>query len=161
MSMTQSRRALRMCAATFALLGMTTSVWARESCAQPRDVVALKTAAMQQELMVAALSCHETHLYNRFVTGYQTDLQRSDAVLRGYFTHHGGIAAYHAYKTRLANAASLRSLHDIEGYCSSARATFHDALDEDGVTLANLVADRPAAGVAACRGRMRVAERPE
>ena len=161
MSTIQRRSAFGVCAAMLALLGMTTNVWGRGSCAGPRDVVALKTAEMQQELMVAALSCHETHLYNRFVIGYRTQLQRSDAVLRGYFARRGGMAAYHAYKTRLANDASLRSLHDIEGYCSRARATFHDALDEDGVTLAMLVADRSATGAAVCRGRMRVAERPE
>jgi len=161
MSTIQKRSAFGMCAAMLAFLGMTTDVWGRGSCAEPRDVEALKTAAMQQELMVAALSCHETHLYNRFVTGYQSDLQRSDAVLRGYFAHRGGMAAYHAYKTRLANAASLRSLHDIEGYCSRARTTFHDALDGDGVTLASLVADRPETGEATCRRRMRMAERPD
>ena len=161
MTTTEGRNAFRAFAVTLALLGLTTAAQARNSCARPREMTALKVAIVQQELMVAALTCHDTNSYNRFVTGYRGELQRSDAVLRRYFRHHGGMRAYHAYKTRLANASSLASLHDIKGYCAHARATFHDALDTDSNSLVTLVADRQADGVEACRShRTRVAERP-
>lgn len=161
MTRIQRRRALRLCGAALAILVLTTGAGAREFCARPDEVTALKTAVVQQELMVAALSCHQTGLYNRFVIFHRGELQHSDAVLRNYFAQRDGIEAYHAYKTRLANDASLDSLHDIEGYCSRARATFEDALEPRGVTLAVLVADRPADGAVECRHRMRVAEQPQ
>ena len=68
--------------------------------------MALKTAAVQQQLMVAAFMCHDADVYNRFVQTYQGDLQRSDAVLKSYFVHRDGgrgEADYDTYKTRAAN----------------------------------------------------------
>lgn len=97
--------------------------------------------------MVAALSCSETRSYNRFVLSYRGELQRSDAVLRTYFTRRNsrsGETAYNAYKTKLANDASLRSLHDLDGYCMDARGAFDDALTNRNLPLASLVSDHPA-----------------
>lgn len=135
-------------AAALAFFFLTGQAWAGGYCASPEEKAALKIAALQQQLMVAALSCSETGFYNRFVIAYRTDLQRSDTVLQGYFLHsdpHGGIAAYHAYKTKLANTASLRSLRDIETYCTDAHAVFDTALARYDQPLTALVSDQPAA----------------
>lgn len=155
------RGTYRICGAMLVLLGLTAGANARTYCARAKEITALKTAAMQQELMVAALTCHQADLYNRFVTGHRTALRRSDRVLRHYFARHGGMAAYHTYKTHLANTASLASIHDNKGYCARTRAMFHDALYTDNATLALLVADHPAEGAVPCGHRMRMARRPK
>jgi hypothetical protein len=88
---------------------------------------ALKTAAMQQRLMVAALSCGESQSYNNFVRSYQPQLQASDKALQDYFRRVNGktgTADYHAYKTRLANSSSMAVINDMTGYCASAKASF-------------------------------------
>ena len=123
----------RIIASTLALAAFAASTgdaWAsRGACIAPRDATSLEVAAVQQQLMVAALTCGATSRYNQFVTSYQPELQASDATLMSFFKHRGaGAAGYHAFKTRLANEASLRSSHSPEGYCSAASAAFDDAL---------------------------------
>jgi len=59
-------------------------------CARPADMNALRTAAMQQRLMVAALSCGESQSYNQFVRSYQPELQASDKNLQAYFRRVNG-----------------------------------------------------------------------
>lgn len=104
---------------------------AAAECASKSDRDALRTAAMQQELMVAALKCHDVNEYNRFVLSHQPELIRSDQALESYFQRAGqarGTATYNKYKTELANAASLRSSQDPDGFCSDAGRTFEFAL---------------------------------
>jgi len=102
------------------------------TCATRADLDALRTAAMQQELMVAALSCHEIARYNRFVLAHQPELIASDGRLKAFFVSrdaHGGEAQYHAYKTELANASSLRSIREVDTFCSATESEFDAALD--------------------------------
>ena len=116
-----------------ALFAMAGQCLAAGLCAKPGEALALKTAAMQQELMVAALYCNDVGLYNRFVVSYQHELQDEDAALLGYFQHgHGGSSAYHAYKTGLANDFSLTGLHGMQSFCSAANASFDAALNPEG-----------------------------
>lgn len=105
---------------------MLTGAWAGSTCAAPQDVTALKTADLQQFLMVAALTCNKVPAYNGFVTSHQAELQTSDKTLLRYFMGRNvqtGDADYNAYKTSLANAASLRSLHD-PAFCQVAEAAY-------------------------------------
>ncbi len=66
--------------------------------------------------MVAAftLSRRRSRYNNGFVLAHQPELIDSDdAPLKAYFVHRdarSGEAAYHAYKTELANTSSLRSV---------------------------------------------------
>ena len=57
------------------------------SCADPSEVSALQTAAIQQELMDAALGCGEQamHKFNAFQTSYGAELRRSDKTLLTLF----------------------------------------------------------------------------
>ncbi len=106
--------------------------WAA-GCANEADLSALKVAALQQELMVAAFSCHDVARYNDFVLAHQPELIASDANLKAFFTRHDGRhgeAGYHTYKTELANAASLSSLRD-DGFCDRTAAEF-DASSDSG-----------------------------
>ena len=128
-----------------ALAASAADAWASKSCIAPKDATALEVASVQQELMVAALTCGETSRYNRFVTTYQPELQASDANLMAFFKHRGqGAAGYHSFKTKLANEASLRSAHSQEDYCGAANAAFDDALDGNK-TLDIFVAAQPIA----------------
>jgi len=115
-------------------------------CAGSDDVYALRAAAVQQRLMVAALTCQAVDRYNKFVIAYRQDLQASDMALQRFFRRlngQTGEADYHSFKTRLANASSMQSIKD-QGYCANAEATFADALDARNKSLRVFLADRPA-----------------
>lgn len=121
---------------------------AQADCARPNEMAAVRTAAIQQRLMVAALSCDAAKLYNTFVSAYQRDLQASDRELQNFFRRlHGksGTEEYHSFKTRLANASSMASIGDITGYCAGAKQLFDEALNADKPTLATFIANRETA----------------
>src|SRR5579862_8593306 len=105
---------MRASAALLTAISLSGTAWG--GCVSDADMAALKTAALQQELMVAAFSCHDVALYNRFVRSHQPELIDSDARLKAYFIQRDGgkrgEAAYHTYKTELANSSSLNSLRD-------------------------------------------------
>ena len=125
-----------------AALLLMAGAWGEATCAGPRDVTALKTADMQQFLMVAALTCNKVAAYNGFVTSHQSELQESDKTLLTFFIGKNALTGddeYNAYKTSLANAASLRSLHDPV-FCQSAEAAFNAAF---GRPVAQLISEQP------------------
>lgn len=104
---------------------------ASAQCVSSSDRAPLRTAAMQQELMVAALKCHDINEYNRFVLSHQPELISSDQALESYFQRGDkvrGTATYNKYKTELANAASLRSSQDPDGFCDAAGRLFDFAM---------------------------------
>jgi hypothetical protein len=126
---------------------MSTNAWAAGGpCTAPRELDAIKTASVQQELMVAALSCNASPRYNQFVTTFQTALQASDRALQAFFRRtagRGGTAAYHAFKTRMANAASRKSITHITNFCDAAEAMFVTALDSGPTDLAVFLSAQP------------------
>lgn len=101
-------------------------------CAKPDEVSAIQTAAVQQQLMVAALTCSEIARFNSFQTDFGPELRASDATLSHMFKRlYGasqGEAEYHAFKTRLANDSSIRSIHDNVNYCRQAGTMLTTAL---------------------------------
>ena len=137
------RKSVKTGAAALMLTCMAGNVWAAASgCARPEDMTAIKAAAVQQRLMVAALSCDSVQLYNKFVTSYQKELQASDRALQNFFRRLNGRTGtedYHAFKTRLANASSMQSIGDITGYCDNAKQVFAAALDTAKTNLAVFV----------------------
>lgn len=140
------RKLVRTGAAALMLTGMAGNVMAatQAGCARPEDMTAVKAAAIQQRLMVAALSCDATQLYNNFVSTYQKDLQASDRTLQNFFRRlngRSGTEDYHAFKTRLANASSMQSIGDITGYCASAKQIFDEALNSAKSNLTVFVAN--------------------
>jgi hypothetical protein len=132
---------------TAVLLATTAIARPAPKCAQPMEVSAIQTAAIQQELMVAALTCNEIDHFNAFQTGFNKELRASDATLEHMFKRlFGGArgeAQYHAFKTRLANDSSMRSIHDNVNYCQEARQVFSAALVSDRPTLSSFVATVP------------------
>jgi hypothetical protein len=137
-------------ATALALVGMVGQAAASGMCPRADEAMALKTAALQQELMVAALYCNDVQPYNRFVVSYQQELQASDAMLMSFFVHgHGGASAYHAYKTGLANDFSLNGLHGMQAYCSAANAAFNAAFGGGQRSLAEFMATQAVSGTEA------------
>jgi hypothetical protein len=116
-------------------------------CAKPAEVSAIQAAAIQQELMVAALTCNEVTNFNAFQTGYGPELRSSDATLERMFKRlFGGTrgeAEYHAFKTRLANNSSMRSIQHNPDYCREAGEVFAAALGPTKPTLADFASGIP------------------
>ncbi len=142
------RRPLRTAVAVVAICSVSANAWAAAApCTAPQELAAIKTAAVQQELMVAALSCNNARpRYNQFVITFQGALQASDRALRGFFQRtagRGGAAAYNAFKTRMANAASRRSITHITNFCDAAEVSFQTALDSGSHTLASFLSTQP------------------
>jgi hypothetical protein len=136
------RRILKTSATALMLTCTGGNVWAATvnsaGCASSEEMFAVRAAAVQQRLMVAAFSCHAIKLYNRFVTTYQKDLQVSDHALQNFFRRldgSTGTADYHSFKTRLANTASIQSSRDPQSYCASAQKTFDAALANKKTSL--------------------------
>src|SRR5882724_699290 len=128
---------LKTACATIALLALSNPALAA-NCASPSDAAALKTAVMQQELMVAALQCHEAAAYNRFVMTYRPELQSSDATLKAFFVRRGGEhgeAGYDTFKTKAANLSALEQARDSRAFCTDAHALFVEALSHQATLL--------------------------
>jgi hypothetical protein len=105
------------------------------SCATQSDASALKTAVMQQELMVAAFQCRETNAYNRFVTTFRGELQTSDAALKAFFIRRGGEhgeAGYDSFKTKAANLSALEQARNSAAFCADAHALYAAAFAHQG-----------------------------
>lgn len=118
-----------------ALAATGTAVAAPSSkCAKPQEVTSIQVAAIQQELMVAALTCSQIDSFNAFQTGYNKELRSSDSTLQRMFRRlYGrsrGDGEYHAFKTRLANDSSIRSIHNNQEYCEETRQVFVAALGQ-------------------------------
>ena len=131
---------------SLALSSVVLNATAAELCATAQDLTAMQVAAVQQKLMVAALSCNDSALYNDFVAAYQPDLVASDLSLQAFFMRLNadtGARDYDAYKTKLANSYSIISSKNTRGYCVSARTTFKTALAANRPTLRTFVLSQP------------------
>lgn len=136
---------IRMATAAAVLSAMINPALAQESCAKPAEAQALKTAMVQQQLMVAAFMCHDAAEYNRFVVTHQGELQSSDGVLKTYFIRRNGRhgeADYDTYKTKMANMWALNEARDDRAFCTVASQLFAAAL-ESQAPLAAFVAAAP------------------
>ena len=118
-------------------------VFGASKCARPDEVTAIQTAAIQQELMVAALTCNEIAHFNEFQTGYNKELRVSDSKLQKMFQRlygfRQGEGEYHAFKTRLANDSSIRSIHNNPDFCREAGQVFAAALTANKPSLSAFV----------------------
>jgi hypothetical protein len=115
----------KLTAAALATSMLATQAWA--GCMDATDKAALKIETLQQELMVAGLTCNDVNPYNAFVLANRPELIASDHDLQTFYTKlysGGGTAQFQAVKTRLANHFSLDSLHDQNGFCRTAAMLF-------------------------------------
>ncbi|HJT42929.1 MAG TPA: hypothetical protein VJ750_05450 [Rhizomicrobium sp.] len=131
------------CAALLVLAAIRPALAA--DCATPSEAAALKTAILQQQLMVAALQCRESAAYNRFVTVYRNQLQSSDATLKNFFIRKSarGQASYDSFKTKAANLSALEQARNGSAFCAGAHALFAETFAHRG-DLMSLVESRSA-----------------
>ena len=145
MSVMQAKK-WRVAAAIIAVSSLAGEAWAEEVCAGAQDLTALQVAAVQQQMVVGALACEKSGLYNDFVTQYQDELISSDQALQAYFMRRApktGTDDYHAFKTKMANYYSARSGDNRTIFCSKAEALFHDALTGQKKSLAAFALGQP------------------
>jgi hypothetical protein len=133
----------RIGAVAIAMMAMGSAATAAPKCARPDEVTAIQAAAIQQELMVAALTCNEISRFNAFQTGYSKELRSSDGALMKMFQRlygpRQGQSEYHAFKTRLANNSSIRSSTGNPDFCHEASQVFAAALGSERPSLAGFV----------------------
>ncbi len=125
------------------------------ACALGDDAYAIRAAALQQRLMVAAYVCHAAASYNEFVLAYRGDLQKSDSELQTFFNRLNGATgnrAYDSFKTQLANNSMLESASNLAIYCANSGETFAAAMSVPEKSLRTFVSDiiAPADHVLAC-----------
>src|SRR5215471_1437372 len=111
-------------------------------CAAPAEVTAIAATSIQQELMVAALTCNQIANFNAFQTNFGPELRASDHTLMHMFQRlYGGRgeSEYHAFKTRLANNSEMRSIHGNQDFCTAAGLVFGAALAATKPTLSDFV----------------------
>ena len=114
----------------------------KTSCASPTEVTAIAATSIQQELMVAALTCNQIANFNAFQTNFGDELRSSDRALLHMFTRlYGGRgqAEYHGFKTRLANNSEIRSIHGNTDYCATTTQVFAAALAPNKPSLSDFV----------------------
>ncbi len=105
----------------------------------------MQAAAIQQELMDAALTCgaEARENYNAFQTSFERELRRSDKTLLLMFHrvmgYTKGDAAYNLFKTDLASKAELRRVHGNRDFCTAANLVVAAALSPDRPSLAEFV----------------------
>jgi hypothetical protein len=129
--------------ATIALLALANPALAA-GCVTPKDAAALKTAVMQQALMVAAFQCREASAYNGFVTIYRKELRSSDAVLKAFFVQRGGGEnGYDRFKTKAANLSALEQARQSDAFCADMHALYAAVLAHRG-SLTSFVDSLPA-----------------
>ena len=136
-----------------ALALICTQTWAAPVCDRPADATALRTAALQQEMMVGALLCKASGAYNEFVLSHRAALQASDRTLMAFFiaqNPRGGFDDYNLYKTELANNASLRALRDML-FCARVAANFEAAAGRPLEQVLTSLPNPVGTGNGACR----------
>jgi hypothetical protein len=123
-------------------------------CAGPAEVAAMQTAAIQQELMDAALTCGDQARtdFNAFQTSFNAELRRSDKTLLAMFRRvmggSKGDAAYNLFKTDMASKAELRRVHGHADFCAAANLVISAALAPEKPSLSDFVSGVPVTDVA-------------
>jgi hypothetical protein len=122
-------------------------------CAQPVEITAIQVTSVQQQLMVAALSCDPAGVpdtekqfvqkFNQFQIAYGPELRKSDAIMLKMFKRlygaRKGDDEYNAFKTRAASHSEMRRIHGFADFCKAADLVLAAALVPNKPTLAQFV----------------------
>ena len=135
------RKTTKAIAGALASVAMTTQAFAGGVCSRADETAGVKAEILQQQLMVAAYSCHLEGAYNAFVVNYQPDLIAADGAAQGLFKRAStrGEENYQTFKTQLANDFSMDS-QDQNDFCDNAGAMFEQAAEHRGQSLNDLMA---------------------
>jgi hypothetical protein len=123
------------------------------NCAQPSEISAIQATAIQQQLMVSALSCdppgtpdgnkHFVSQFNQFQIAYGPELRKSDAAMLRMFKRLYGVKRgddeYNAFKTRAASHSEMKRIHGFSDFCKAADLVFAAALVQQKPSLSDFV----------------------
>jgi len=133
-------------AALAASLGIGVPATAAERCATPKEEAALRTRAVQTDLMMAALSCGERERYNSFVAMFRQSLGREGGNFKSYFQSRYGARAttqLNSYVTQLANLASQRYSREPGEFCAVTKNQLSELLTLKTAEFAAFIARQP------------------
>jgi hypothetical protein len=100
-------------------------------CVSADEADAFQLRALQNRLMVAALSCNQQTAYNTFVEKFQGELTSAGKSMRSYYMRTGGgEAALNRHMTELANAAGLLRAKAPDDFCNDTWTMFLLLQDE-------------------------------
>ena len=135
------RKSTKLIAATLASVAMTTQAFAAGVCSRANETAGVKAEILQQQLMVAAYSCHQEGAYNAFVINYRPDLVASDGAAQSLFQRASarGTDDYQTFKTQLANDFSM-DYQNQDDFCDNAQDMFQTAAEHRGESLSSLMA---------------------
>jgi len=118
-------------------------------CAQPAEVAAIQTTAVDQQLVDAALTCGDATRagFNSYRMAFGPELRMTDKTLLTMFKRIDGSskgdAAYNLFKTNMASKAELQRIHDSAAFCRSADLVLAAANAPDKPLLKDFVAGVP------------------
>jgi len=135
------RKTTKVIAGVLVSVAMTTQAFAGGVCSRADETAGVKAEVLQQQLMVAAYSCHMEGAYNAFVVNYRPDLIAADGAAQGLFKRASarGEEDYQTFKTQLANNFSMDSQNQ-DDFCDNAGAMFEQAAEHRGQALTDLMA---------------------
>jgi hypothetical protein len=135
------RRTTRIISAALATVAMTAQAFAAGVCSRADETAGVKAEILQQQLMVAAYSCHLEGAYNAFVVNYRPDLIAADGAAQSLFQRASarGTDEYQSFKTQMANDFSM-DYQNQGDFCDNAQDMFQTAAEHRGESLSSLMA---------------------
>ncbi len=100
-------------------------------CARHTEVTAFSVAALQSNLMVAALSCRADEKYNAFITRYRPALLQQAKAAENYFSRNDKRRWQQTrdeYVSQLANAQSQRAMVLGSQFCERTLGEFDEVM---------------------------------
>lgn len=134
------RKTTKIISAALATVAMTTQAFAGGVCSRATETAGVKAEILQQQLMVAAYSCHLEGSYNAFVINYRPDLIAADGAAQSLFQRASarGTDEYQTFKTQMANDFSM-DYQNQDGFCDNAQDMFQTAAEHRGESLSSLM----------------------
>jgi hypothetical protein len=136
------RKTTKIISAALATVAMTTQAFAAGVCSRAEETAGVKAEILQQQLMVAAYSCHLEGSYNAFVINYRPDLVAADGAAQSLFQRVNatkGADDYQTFKTQMANDFSM-DYQNQDNFCDNAQDMFQTAAEHRGGSLSALMA---------------------
>lgn len=99
-----------------------------QQCVPATQRPSFDTYALQNYLMVMAITCERQEDYNRFVTQHRTLLGSVERDLRNHFARQGGARAHDLFKTNAANGNSQANLRQGNMFCANTAQAFQTVL---------------------------------
>ncbi len=122
---------MRMLVSGLVAVGLLTSNVATAQCVRPGDYPAFDITALQNKLMVTALTCDARDKYDAFVMKYRPELASQNKALSNYFSRANSRRARQQqddYMTQLSNSQSSTGLRQGTLYCQYNLGVFDEVM---------------------------------